>query len=615
MPEDVMLREAMEAVRQGQPRRALDLLTRLLRADQSNPVYWLWMSAVVDTSKEQIYCLQTVLRLDPASRAARQGLLVIGAVQPDENVVPRPPVRRKWQVEEIAEPPTGVKAILKKPAVRLTLFILIGVVVLGLIAAGVFGYSRRPSAVALRPTKTPGPAPTFTITPSPQGGIPTPKISPSPTYQGPKPLWMFLEATYTPTPLYVNTPHPISEAFRAGQRALERRDTVTALTFFKQANQIDSSAPDIPYYIGEVYRAMADYPAALEAYDQSLALNPAFAPAYLGRARANLAVDPGADVLADLLAAIEGDPNLGEAHLELAAYYLALNDAAAALPALETAEALLPESPLVMVYKAHLRLLEGNNSEALTLAAEAKERDQTLLPAYYALGLAALVNGQHQQAIAALETYLDYETDHSAAWLALAQAYAGFNQPEQAYAQSLPALEDQQYESALDAFNAAIDINEEDPQLYLYRGLLQLAQGEGQSAVNDFVSARKLDNKSFPVNLALGRALLAARRPREALAQIDGSLDLAAGDPQLAIAYYWRAMAAEEEGLDSDAVEDWQALLTLPPEVLLPGWLETAQEHLMLLTGTPTPAASLTPTQTPTAGSSKTPTSGRTPTP
>jgi hypothetical protein len=198
MPEDVMLREAMEAVRQGQRARALDLLTRLLRADQTNPLYWLWMSSVVDTAKEQIYCLQTVLRLDPANRAARQGLLVIGATQPDENVVPRPPVRRKWTVEEIAEPPSGAKAILKKPAVRITLFVLIGIIVLALIAAGIFGYNRRPSAVALRPTKTPGPAPTFTLTPTPQGGIPTPKITPSPTFQGPKPLWMFLEATYTP---------------------------------------------------------------------------------------------------------------------------------------------------------------------------------------------------------------------------------------------------------------------------------------------------------------------------------------------------------------------------------------------------------------------------------
>ena len=151
--------------------------------------------------------------------------------------------------------------------------------------------------------------------------------------------------------------------------------------------------------------------------------------------------------------------------------------------------------------------------------------------------------------------------------------------------------------------------------MYLYRGLLYLAQGEGQSAVNDFVSARKLDSKSFPVNLALGRALLAAGRPREAYAQIDGSLGLASSDPQLAMVYFWRAMAAEEDSLVTSAVEDWQALLALPAEALLPGWLEIAEEHLKLLTGTPTAVASPTPTRTTTPASSKTPNIRRTPTP
>ncbi len=64
MPEDVMLQEAVEAIRQGQRGRARDLLTRLLRADSSNAQYWLWMSSVVETPKEQIYCLQSILKVD-----------------------------------------------------------------------------------------------------------------------------------------------------------------------------------------------------------------------------------------------------------------------------------------------------------------------------------------------------------------------------------------------------------------------------------------------------------------------------------------------------------------------------------------------------------------------
>ena len=63
MAENIMFEEAMQAVRQGQRSRSRDLLTRLLRADPNNPEYWLWMSAVVDSSKERTYCLQMVDKL------------------------------------------------------------------------------------------------------------------------------------------------------------------------------------------------------------------------------------------------------------------------------------------------------------------------------------------------------------------------------------------------------------------------------------------------------------------------------------------------------------------------------------------------------------------------
>jgi Flp pilus assembly protein TadD len=75
MPEDVMFQEAIQAARQGKRIRARDLLTRLLRSDQTNPKYWIWLSAVVDTRKEQIYCLQSALKLDPNDGEARKGLI------------------------------------------------------------------------------------------------------------------------------------------------------------------------------------------------------------------------------------------------------------------------------------------------------------------------------------------------------------------------------------------------------------------------------------------------------------------------------------------------------------------------------------------------------------
>ncbi|HAY85776.1 MAG TPA: hypothetical protein DCY42_12900, partial [Chloroflexi bacterium] len=73
MADETMFQEAVEALGQGDKGRARDLLTRLLESDQNNPQYWIWMSAVVDSAKERIYCLQTALNLDPENTTAKRG--------------------------------------------------------------------------------------------------------------------------------------------------------------------------------------------------------------------------------------------------------------------------------------------------------------------------------------------------------------------------------------------------------------------------------------------------------------------------------------------------------------------------------------------------------------
>jgi hypothetical protein len=46
---DSMLQDAIEALRQDDKARARDILTRLIKANQNNATYWIWMSAAVDT--------------------------------------------------------------------------------------------------------------------------------------------------------------------------------------------------------------------------------------------------------------------------------------------------------------------------------------------------------------------------------------------------------------------------------------------------------------------------------------------------------------------------------------------------------------------------------------
>ena len=226
MPEDVMFQEAVQAARQGQRIRARDLLTRLLRADQANPKYWIWLSAVVDTRKEQVYCLQTALKLDPNDPEARKGLILLGAMEPGPDLAPVPPVNRHWEIPLEQSPrPTGLRAVWANPVLRGIFLGVLSVAILGLIAAGIFGFRFGKLPVAFFPTKTPGPSPTFTTTPTtiPRTRVVVTATPIPPTFAVPTPLWMLLKATYTPTPMYVNTPHAISEAYRAALRGARER--------------------------------------------------------------------------------------------------------------------------------------------------------------------------------------------------------------------------------------------------------------------------------------------------------------------------------------------------------------------------------------------------------
>ena len=84
--EDILFQEAVEALRQKDKAKAKDMLTQLLKLDQKNVQYWIWLSAAVETTKERIYCLQTAHQLDPENATAKRGLVLLGALPPDESV-------------------------------------------------------------------------------------------------------------------------------------------------------------------------------------------------------------------------------------------------------------------------------------------------------------------------------------------------------------------------------------------------------------------------------------------------------------------------------------------------------------------------------------------------
>ncbi len=607
MTENVMLQEAIEAIRQGQRRRARDLLTRMLRADQNNAEYWLWMSSVVDSPKEQLFCLESALRIDPHNPTVRQGLVLLGAIPPDPDLPPAPQVRRKWEVELADEPkPTGLAAVWANPVLRLASIAVTLLLVAGLILAGIYGFGSRRQAAALRPTRTPGPSPTFTLTPTFVNASARPTLTPrpKPTSASPTPLWMLLPATYTPTPVYVATPHSISEAFRAGERAFFRGDWQTAINYFQQAGQVEPDAPDIPYFLGESYRMSQDLPRAVQAYQKAMDLDPDFAPAYYGLALAQREQDPKTDIRPNLEKAVELDPAFAEASLELAACLLEENEIERAIELLEQAEVILPTSPLVYLYRGQAAYMDGNYATALSAGQQALELDLTLLSAYLLVGRAAIAENEPQLALEALDTYLTYAPDDAAGWAGLGWAY----------------FEAGQQRKAMEALDRAVELDSQDPEIRLYRGLTYLSLRRGQDAVNDLLIARKELGSTFQIEWSLGRALMLADRLDDARGQFTVSERLAESDEELAQVYYYRALVLDELNERAAAEEDWKALVQLKKGSAPENWLKQAGVRLTptaTATGTPTATftATSTPTRTPTPTPTRTPTATATHTP
>ncbi len=594
--ENTMLKEATDALRQGDRVRARDLLTRLLKTDQKNPKYWLWLSAAVETQKERIYCLQMVLQADPQNSAAKRGLILMGGLPPDDSIPPFPLNRpRLWEEklihsQEPVEKPSGWG----RPIVRIVSILGIAVIIIGGLFLGRSLFVSNRAAPYVSPTPRPTVSLTLTETVTPAFR------SPTPTFAGATPLWMFLASTYTPTPLYVVTTHPVltRASYEAGLRSLAAGDFSTARVQFQDVLKTEPGAPDAYYYIGESYRLQGDYRSARDSYQSAINHDPAFAPAFLGRARANLGMNPDAEVIADLNQAITLDPNYAEAYIARGAYIVG-NDPAGAKQDLETALEITPDSALAYLYLSQAELSLGDNPAALDAALQANKLDMTLVPVYLMLGKAYINTGQSVEALNVLRTYTLYAPEDASALLLLGTAYNTSGQ----------------YQSAVEVLSKAIDADKRNPEAYFQRGTAYLNLDSPNLAETDFNSALNYDPFDFDSYLGLARSYFMQGKPNDAYIEADQkALPLARNDGTKAQVYFWEAQfleAIHDPLSDEGAQNSWHALIALPADVMPEAWRTEAFQHLKITpTFTPTlsPTITLSPTHTPTHTTTLSPT-------
>lgn len=607
---DTMFQDAVDALRRGDKPRAKELLTLLLKADQNNPTYWVWLSASVDNAKERIYCLQTALKLDPENGTAKRGLILLGALAPDESVQPFPMNRpRAWEDKLLLanEKPKerGFRVFARSPLVRLFGVLVIGA---GVVSIVVFGFVL-PNRTTVVPTQTntPGPSPTYSPTPTLFGAI----SAPTRPFTGPTPLWMLLPATYTPTALYVNTPRsPLaSDQYRIARQAYEKGDWDAYIANMELIIPFEPESADIHYMLGEAHRFKGESNNALREYQAAIDLDSKFGPPYLGLARARLMQNPDFNIEALIEKALDRDPEFGEVYLERARYYIFHNKPNDAILDLDQAEKLLPGSPAVYVAYSQAYVLLKNDQRALEAAEKAYSLDITDITIYQLLGELYMESGQYQRAIEAWEVYVTYEDQDALAFAKLGQSY----------------FEVKDYKTAVLNLDKATRLNPTGlRRFYVYRGLANLELYNIDQAVADLEAALDDDDSSYDVNLGLVRAYYIQEKFGSAFLRVEVLKSLAKDNEQRAVVLYWRALIQEKRGEARDAIKTWKALLALDASAMTSEMRDDADRHLRTIVtptntpkvGSPTPTlkggtatVTLTPSRTP----SRTPT--RTPTP
>jgi len=601
-----MFQDALAALRRGDKLRARELLTRLLKTDQNNTTYWVWLSAAVENTKERIYCLQTAYKLDPENDTAKRGLILLGALTPDESIQPFPMNRaRAWEERLLLanERPKekGFRALITNPVTRLVGVVLVGVV---LFSTVLFGFVI-PRQINIVPTEsfTPGPSPTFTTTPTVFGATAVPTKS----FVGPTPLWMLLPQTYTPTAFYVNTPRAAEsvDQYRTAKMAYENGEWDSYIASMEIIAGLEPEAADVHYLIGEAYRFKGDSKNALKSYNDALEIDPKFGAPYLGLARARLLENPNLNVEYLFDEAINLDPEFGEVYIERARYFLYHNDPKSAIKDLNQADKLMPDSPMVYMAYADAYLALEDKKNALEAAETAFALDATDPLIYKMLGTMYLENGQYESAIESLNIYVIYASENDRAFALLGQAY----------------YELKDYQTSVDNFDKAEVLNSNGMRkYYIYRGLANLELENVDQAVDDLENALREDETSFEISLGLARGYFIQEKFGSTFVRAEVLKSLADTEEETALALYWHALSQEKRGEAKGAIKDWQELLSLDEDVMTAEMRAEAEQHLKAVvtptnTSKPVPATQTkqSGTATPTRKPISTPT--RTPTP
>lgn len=74
---DQLLDQSIAAYKGGDRDHASYLLARVMQIDPDNERAWLWLSGIVATTSERLFCIQRMLAINPENEIAQFGLTLL----------------------------------------------------------------------------------------------------------------------------------------------------------------------------------------------------------------------------------------------------------------------------------------------------------------------------------------------------------------------------------------------------------------------------------------------------------------------------------------------------------------------------------------------------------
>lgn len=313
-----------------------------------------------------------------------------------------------------------------------------------------------------------------------------------------------------------------------------------------RATKTATAQPDVAALMHDAEQALdrKDYATAVDRLKVTVQAAPGTVPAWFDLGYAYTGLHQNDEANAAYEKALQLDPELFEARLNLGILLLDMKDAPAALPHLEKAAALKTSDPRAHLYLGRALASGGETAKAQSEFRQALQLDPKLAPAASGLGQTALDQNQYAEAASAFQQALALDPGLAEAELGLAYASEGLAQQPEAekhFAQYL-RLHPDDAEARFRLASLYLQENKLDPAIAELERLeqahaaipgLEAALGEAYALKSDFANSEQhyrqavaLTPNQSDLHRAFGEILLKEGKPAGAESEFRRSLQI-----------------------------------------------------------------------------------------